>query len=84
MMGNFGYGGFGWIGMILGAIVSIAVLIGLILLVVWAVRRSSGISTQPVSQNPTGQSARDVAQARYAKGEISRDEYQQILSDLSR
>ena len=84
MMGNFGYGGFSWIGMILGAIVSIAVLIGLILLVVWAVRRPSGNPAQPVSQNLTGQSGRDIAQARYAKGEISRDEYQQILSDLGR
>lgn len=84
MMGNFGYGGMGWIGMILGLVITIAVIIGLVLLVVWAVRRMSGNNAQPGFQNLTGQSARDIAQARYAKGEITREEYQQILSDLGR
>ncbi|MHB0965672.1 MAG: SHOCT domain-containing protein [Bellilinea sp.] len=84
MMGYYGYGNMGWIGMILGALVSIALLIGLVLLIVWAVRRMSATPYQSGSQTSLGQSARDIAQARYAKGEISRDEYQQILSDLSR
>ena len=84
MMGNFGYGGMGWIGMILGLVITIAVIIGLVLLVVWAVRRMSGNNAHTGSQNLTGQSARDIAQARYAKGEITREEYQQILSDLGR
>ena len=81
-MGNFGYGSFGWIGMILGLVITIGVIVGLVLLVVWAVRRMSGNPTQPGSQNLSGQSARDIAQVRYAKGEISREDYQQILSDL--
>ena len=76
-----GYGGFGWIGMILGLVITIAVIIGLVLLVVWAVRRTNAGSVQP---GMPGQSARDIAQARYAKGEISREEYQQILSDVGR
>jgi putative membrane protein len=84
MMGNFGYGGMGGIGMILGLVITIAVIIGLVLLVVWAVRRMSGNSAQSGSLNMTGQSARDIAQARYAKGEINREEYQQVLSDISR
>ena len=84
MMGNFGFGGMGWIGMILGAIISIALLIGLVVLIVWAVRRMSVNSSQPGPQITSGQGARDIAQARYAKGEISREEYQQILSDLGR
>lgn len=83
MMGNYGYGGFGWIGMILGLVITIAVIVGLVILVMWAVRRTSG-NTQSGPQNITGQSTRDIAQARYAKGEISRDEYQQILSDVGR
>lgn len=82
MMGN--YFGMGWIGMLLGAIISIGVLIGLVLLIVWAVRKSSGNTNLPVSQNLAGQSARDIAQMRYARGEITRDEYQQILSDLGK
>jgi putative membrane protein len=84
MMGNFGYGGMGWIGMVLSFLITIGMIVGLVLLVVWAVRRASGSSIQPGSQNLTGQSARDIAQVRYAKGEISREEYQQILSDLGR
>jgi putative membrane protein len=84
MMGNYGFGSWGWGGMILNLVIIVAVIIGLVLLVMWAVRRTSGNSAQPGSQNLTGQSARDIAQARYAKGEISRDEYQQVLSDLGR
>jgi putative membrane protein len=81
MMGY--YGGFGWIEMILVLVITTAVLLGLVLLVVWAVRRI-GSSTK-VSGNQTSgiQSAKDIAQARYAKGEITRDEYQQIISDLN-
>ena len=82
MMGNFGYGWLGWIGMILGLVITIAVIVGFIILVVWAVRRMSGNPNQPGSQNLTGQSAKEIAQARYAKGEINREEFQQILSDL--
>jgi len=82
MMG--GFGGFGLIGMILNLVITIGVIVGLVLLVVWAVRRMSGNSAQPGSLSLTGQSARDIAQARYAKGEISREEYQQILTDLAR
>lgn len=79
-----GYGGFGLIEMILSLVITIGVTVGLVLLVVWAVRRMSGNSAQPGSLNLTSQSARDIAQVRYAKGEISREEYQQILSDLAR
>jgi len=84
MMGDYGYFGMGGIGMILGLVITIAVIIGLVVLVVWAVRQMSGNSAQSGSLKMTGQSARDIAQARYAKGEINREEYQQILSDISR
>ncbi|WP_322506875.1 SHOCT domain-containing protein [Anaerolinea sp.] len=66
--------------MILNLLITIGVLVGLVLLVVWAVRRLSKGSFHSISS----QSARDIAQARYARGEISREEYQQIISDLSR
>ena len=82
MMGYYGFGGMNWIGMILGSIISIVMLIGLVLLVVWAVRRMSGSTPRPGAPAPAGQSARDIAQVRYAKGEITREEYQQILKDL--
>lgn len=82
MMGCFG--NFGWMGMGLSLIITIGVIIGLVLLVVWAVRRTSRYTDQHGSQSLPGQSARDIAQARYAKGEINREEYQKILSDLGR
>jgi putative membrane protein len=83
MMGNFGYGGTGWIGMIIGLVITIALIVGLVVLVVWAVRRMGGNSTQIASQMGSGQSAKDIAQARYARGEISRDEYQNIITGLA-
>ena len=59
MMGNFGYGNMGWIGMILGSIISIALLIGLVLLIVWAVRQMSANPNRLGPQSSTGQSARE-------------------------
>ena len=59
------YGGFGWIGMILGLVITIAVIIGLVLLVVWAVRRMSGNNAHLVRKILTGQSAR-----RYCPGPL--------------
>lgn len=85
MMGGYGmFGSLGWIGMILNLVITIGVIVGLVLLVVWAVRRMSGNSAQTGSMNSSGPSAKEIAQARYARGEINRDEYQQILSDLGR
>ena len=87
MMGNFGYSGFGGmgvVGMILGSIVMIGVVVGVILLIVWAARRSNETSNQTNSLAPTNESAKEIVQARYAKGEITRDEYQQMLADLGK
>ena len=84
MMGNYGYGGMGWFGMIFGLVITIAVVIGIVLLIVWAIRKTNVNSTQSGPQATSSQSAREIAQARYAKGEINREEYQQILSDIDR
>lgn len=80
MMG--GFGGFGWIGMILNLVITVGVIVGLVLLVMWAVRRAIGSQTGMV--NSGSLPAKDIAQARYAKGEISRDEYQQIISEIEK
>jgi len=84
MMGNFGYGGFGWIGMIVNLVITIVVIVGLVILVMWVVRRMSGNTVHSQLPNLSDQSAKDIANIRYAKGEISREEYQQLLSDLGR
>ncbi len=54
------------------------ILISLVVLVVWAMRRtsSSGGAARP-------QTARDVLELRYARGEITREQYQQMKEDLN-
>lgn len=78
MMGNGMMGGFGLIGLI----INIVILVGIVILVVWAVNRFSAGSTN-WGQTSSGQSPREILQARYARGEITREQYQQMLSDLS-
>ncbi|MBI3740066.1 MAG: SHOCT domain-containing protein [Chloroflexi bacterium] len=71
-------GGFGLIGLI----INVAIIIGVVLLIVWAVRRFSGGAVN--WNQPSGsQSPREILQARYARGEITREQYQQMLGDLS-
>jgi putative membrane protein len=76
-------GGFSWIGMAINLVITLAMIVALVLLVVWIVRRTSSPSAQTSPQVPsTGASPKDIAQMRYARGEINREEYQQILADL--
>jgi len=83
MMGYYGsFGTVGWIGMIIGLVLMVAVIIGVILLIVWAARRMNSNPNRGGIQASSNPTARDIAQARYARGEINRDEYQRILSDL--
>jgi len=78
MMGIHGFGGMGLFGGWIGLILNLAILVGVVVLIVWAVKRfTSG------SASASGQTAREIAQARYARGEITRDQYQQLLQDLS-
>ncbi len=78
MMGGGMMYGFGWIGLIL----NVAILVGIVLLVVWAVKRFTGGSING-NQTSGNQSPREILQARYARGEITRDQYQEMLQDLS-
>jgi putative membrane protein len=82
MMHGYGFGGMGLFGGWIGLIFNLAILVGIVLLVVWAVKR---FTSSPTSGNqvPGNQSPREILQARYARGEITRDQYQQILQDLT-
>ena len=80
MMGGGGmmtFGGMGLLGGLIGLIFNLALVIGIVVLIVWAVKRfsSGNLSTG-------GQTPREILQTRYARGEITRDQYQQMLSDL--
>lgn len=78
----FGHGGLGWIVMVIWLLFTIGAVIGLVWLAVLAIRRTGAGNIQTKTQDMHGQTAREIAATRYASGEISREEYQQVLSDL--
>lgn len=81
MMMGYWYGSLGWIGMIIKLVLSIGVIIGLVFLVIWIVKQLSNnnLGRSLVNAAP---SAVEIAKERYAKGEITREEYQKLLVDL--
>jgi putative membrane protein len=78
MMGYPGFGMMGFFGGWIGMLVNLAILIGIVVLIVWAVKRFTSNSPSMSVQTP-----REILQARYARGEITREQYQQMLQDLS-
>jgi putative membrane protein len=78
-----GFGGMGLIGGlgILSMIVYIAIIIGVVMLIVWVVQRVAGGGNRNSFFGSS--SPREILQARYARGEITREQYQQMLQDLS-
>jgi len=79
MMGGFYGGGMGWIGMILGFIFFMLIIIGIIFRIIWAVKRS----THSEIEDKTGNKALEVLKERYAKGEITKEQYESMKKDLS-
>ena len=77
MMGFGMMGAFGWISLIFG----IAIIAGFAVVIIWAVKRFTDGSANP-NQTLSLQSPREILQSRYARGEITRDQYQQMLQDL--
>ena len=73
MMGGFG----GWLFLLFGLLV----LAGIVLLVVWAVR-SMGGSGQHHPAAPPVDDACAIARARLAKGEITKEQYEEICRAL--
>jgi len=64
----------GW--WILGIIFWVALLVGIVLLVVWLVKTVSGRGRQ--------ESALDILKKRYARGEITKEEFEEKKRDLHR
>ncbi len=79
--GMMGFGTFGWFGMILSLLFTVAVIIGIVWLVVWAVRRAGG-NNMALPDQSAAPSAKEILQTRYARGELSREEYLAMLEDL--
>ncbi len=82
-MGFGSYGSFGWIGMIINLVITVAVIVGIVWLVIWLVRRAGTNGQSAFGSTSAMQSPREILQARYAGGEITREQYQEILADLS-
>jgi putative membrane protein len=83
---GYGYGGYGgmmggWGGWLFG-LFGLIVLVGIVLLVVWAVRSMNG-SAQHHAMTPPPEDACGIAKLRYAKGEITKDQYEEICKTLS-
>lgn len=78
MMTGFGMG-FGLIGLLVMGLFWI----GLILLVVWMVRALfQGGQRTPNSPADRGPSAREILNQRYARGEITREQFELMRRDL--
>jgi len=69
--------GMGW-WMVFGGVWMFIFWGGLIALIVWGITKLSGRGDTVSRHSPL-----DVAKERYAKGEISREEFEQIKKDLS-
>jgi len=84
MMGG-GFGSFGLMGGFIGLLFNVAILVGIVLLVVWAVRKfsTSTRSSAPTASPNQTLSAREILDIRYARGELTREEYQTRLSDIT-
>ncbi len=83
MMGG-SMGGFGLGGGLIGLLFNIIIIVGIVVLIVWAVQKFSQ-STRAGSQTTASNqslSAREILDIRYARGELTRDEYQTRLSDI--
>jgi putative membrane protein len=82
---GYGYGGYGnmmggWGGWLFG-LFGLLVLAGVVLLVVWAVRAMSG-SAHHQAGTPSGEDACSIAKVRFAKGEITKEQYEEICKTL--
>ena len=80
MMGGYGAQGFGFnpIGAILSLVFWALIIGGIVLLVVW-LARNAGRTTLGAA---AGETPLDILKARYAKGEITKEQFDAIKRDL--
>jgi putative membrane protein len=73
LFGGFGF--WGWVGLILNLIFWGGLIAGVVMLVIWAIRRArvSAATGSYATGQPT---AKDILQARYARGDLTREQYE--------
>ena len=71
--------GMGWIGLLMMLFIWALIIVGVVALVIWLVRASQGGQASGTSgvNRPL-----EILKERYARGEISREEYEQMRQDL--
>ena len=79
MMWDFGTGGW-WA---FGGFFMILLWVGLIILIAWVGMKIVKGSSNGGGGSESKSNALDIARERYAKGEISKEEFEQIKKDLS-
>ncbi len=88
MRGFGGFGGYSWIGLVINLVIMLAIIVAVIVLIIYAIRglaRSrSGHDVLPQGSGnpPSLQTPREILQARYARGEITREQYMSMLEDI--
>ena len=71
----------GWL-MIFGSIWLILLLGGTLALIIWGIKKLTGRRDSGAGST-TERNPLDIARERYARGEISKDEFDQLKKDLS-
>ena len=87
MMGGYGPQGFGFnsIGAIISLVFWALIIGGIVLLIVWLARASTvaqHAGRTALGASTTGESPLDILKARYAKGEITKEQFDAIKRDV--
>jgi putative membrane protein len=69
--------------MFLGGFFSLLVLVGIVLVVVWLVSGGDGLPTRRPGSGGEQETPLDILKKRYARGEINRDQFEQMKKDLT-
>ncbi|MGD9976248.1 MAG: SHOCT domain-containing protein [Desulfatirhabdiaceae bacterium] len=78
MMGDWGMG---WFGMIMMLLFWVLVIAGIVVLIRWLVQNTGNRSRSSVG---TDSKAMDILKERFAKGEITRDEFESMKKEILR
>jgi putative membrane protein len=68
--------------MFLGGFFSLLVLVGVAVVVVWLVSGGDGLSTRRPGSGDERDTPLEILKKRYARGEINRDQFEQMKQDL--
>jgi len=87
---GYGYGnmmnGYGWVGGLVMLLFALLVIAGVVLVILWAMRAASGHHAHGASAPPPANVGHDeavaIAKRRLASGEITKDQYEEIIRTL--